>query len=153
MVAKFTPEQAVSYVEIQQLTNEWSYELDVHNGANIASLLTADCSYLVRGGVRHGSEAVAQFYKERLETLAATPEGVPTHRHMLANLRVKFNSADEASIGFSLVYFSTAGMKSGTKHADPASAADVRMEVRRGANGEWLIAKFDSTPTFLRVIA
>ncbi len=151
-MAKFTPEQAVAYVEIQQLINEWSYELDVHNGVNIARLITEDCSYLVRGGVRMGRAAVAQFYKERLETLGATPEGVPTHRHMLANLRVAFNGADFATIGFSLVYFSTAGMKSGTKHADPASAADVRMEIARGADGEWLIAKFESTPTFLRVI-
>jgi hypothetical protein len=66
---------------------------------------------------------------------------------------VKFSSANEASIGFSLIYFSTAGVKAGTKHADPASAADVRMEVRRGADGEWLIARFDSSPIFLRMSA
>lgn len=152
-MAKFTPEQAVAVAEIQQLINEWSFELDVDNGINIASLITEDCSYLVRGGVRTGRAAVAQFYKERLETLGATPEGVPVHRHMLANLRVKFSSANEASIGFSLIYFSTAGVKAGTKHADPASAADVRMEVRRGADGEWLIARFDSSPIFLRMSA
>ncbi len=152
-MAKFTPEQAVAVVEIQQLINEWSYELDVNNGTNIAGLITEDCSYTVRGGPRTGRDAVVQFYKERLETLGATPEGVPVHRHMLANLRTTFTSANEASIGFSLIYFSTAGMKSGTKHADPASAADVRMLVRRGADGEWLIAKFDSTPTFIRVPA
>jgi ketosteroid isomerase-like protein len=151
-MAKFTPEQAVAVAEIQQLINEWSFELDVDNGANIGSVITEDCSYLVRGGARIGRAAVAQFYKERLETLAATPEGVPVHRHMLANLRVKFNSTNEASIGFSLIYFSTAGVKAGTKHADPASTADVRMEVRRGADGEWLIAKFDSTPSFIRTI-
>jgi len=152
-LSKFTTEQAVAYIEIQQLINEWSYELDVHNGLNIGNLITEDCSYAVRGGVRTGRAAVAQFYKERLETLGATPEGVPVHRHMLANLRAKFNSANEASIGFSLIYFSTAGMKSGTKHADPALASDVQMEVRRGADGEWQIAKFDSAVSFLRVIA
>jgi uncharacterized protein (TIGR02246 family) len=152
-LSKFTPEQAVAVIEIQQLINEWSFELDIDNGVNIAKLITEDCSYLVRGGVRTGRDAVVQFYKERLATLGATPEGVPVHRHMLANLRVTFSGADEASIGFSLVYFSTAGMKSGTKHADPASAADVRMIVRRGADREWRIAKFDSTPTFLRTIA
>lgn len=152
-MSKFTPEQAVAYIEIQQLINEWSYELDVFNGANIAGLITEDCSYLVRGGVRTGRDAVAAFYKERQTTLAATPEGVPIHRHMLANLRVSFTSADEAAIGFSLVYFTTAGMKSGTKHADPASTADVRMIIRRGADGHWLIAKFDSDPVFIRTIA
>lgn len=149
-MAKFTAEQAVAVVEIQQLISEWSYELDVPNGINIASLVTEDCSYTVRGGPRVGREAVAQFYKERLETLGATPAGVPVHRHMLSNLRVTFTSANEASIGFSLIYFSTMGQKSGTNHADPASAADVRMVVRRGADGEWLIAKFDSTPSFIR---
>jgi uncharacterized protein (TIGR02246 family) len=152
-LSKFTPEQAVSYVEIQQLIHDWSYELDVHNGLNIAGLITEDCSYLVRGGIRTSRAAIAQFYKERLETLGATPEGVPVHRHVLANLRVKFNSANEAAITFSLVYFTTAGMKSGTDHADPASTADVRMDVRRGADGEWLIAKFDSNQTFRRVLA
>ena len=152
-MSKFTPEQAVAILEIQQLINEWSYELDVHNGINIANLITEDCSYLVRGGVRTSRAAVVEFYKERLATLAATPEGVPIHRHILANLRVKFNSANDASIGFSLVYFTTAGMKSGTDHADPASTADVRMDVRRGADGEWLIAKFDSNQTFRRVLA
>lgn len=149
-MAKFTAEQAVAVVEIQQLISEWSYELDVPNGVNIASLITEDCSYTVRGGPRVGREAVVQFYKERLETLGATPAGVPVHRHMLSNLRVTFTSANEASIGFSLIYFSTAGQKSGTNHADPASAADVRMVVRRGADGEWLIARFDSTPSFIR---
>jgi uncharacterized protein (TIGR02246 family) len=152
-VSKFTPEQAVSVLEIQQLINEWSYELDVHNGINIASLITADCNYLVRGGMRTSREAIAQFYKERLESYAATPEGAPIHRHMLANLRVNFTGADSASIGFSLVYYSSLGMKSGTDHADPASAADVRMDVRREADGEWRIAKFDSNMTFRRVIA
>ena len=152
-MAKFTTEQAVAYVEIQQLINEWSYELDVHNGVNIGGLITEDCSYAVRGGERTGRAAVEQFYKERLATLGATADGVPTHRHMLANLRVTFDAANEASIGFSLVYFSTAGMKSGTKHADPALTSDVVMIVKRGADREWLIAKFDSAVSFLRVVA
>ena len=152
-MAKFTPEQAVAVVEIQQLVNEWSYELDVNDGVNMGGLVTEDCHYVVRGAPRMGREAVVQFYTERRATLSATPEGLPVQRHMLANPRVSFTSANEASIGFSLIYFSTAGMKSGTKHADPASTADVRMEVRRGADGEWLISKFDSTPVFIRVPA
>ena len=84
---------------------------------------------------------------------AATAEGVPIHRHMLANLRVAFTGADDATIGFSLIYFSTAGMKSGTKHTDPALTSDVQMDVHRGTDGEWRIAKFDSAVSFLRVIA
>lgn len=151
-MTKFTQAQAIAYVEIQQLIHEWSYELDVHNGANIAALLTEDCSYLVRGGVRTGRDAVAQFYRERLETLSASTEGVPVHRHALSNLRVSFQGANEAEIGFSLIYFSTAGMASGTDHADPASVADVRMTVRRGADEQWRIAMFDSGQSFRRVV-
>lgn len=149
-MSKYTTGQALAYIEIEQLLHEWSYELDVHNGIDIGRLLTEDCSYHARGGVCSGRAAVMQFYRERLETLGATAAGAPVHRHMLANLRVRFNGADEASAGFSLIYFTAAGATPGTRHADPALTADVRMTVRRGADGVWLIARFDSEPVFLR---
>jgi len=150
-LAKFTAEQAHAIVEIQQLINDWGYELDMFNGKNMADLVTEDCSYVVRGEARNGRAAVVRFYADRLAQLAGTPGGVPTHRHALSNLRVSFSSADEASITFSLTYFSTLGVAAGTDHADPASYADVRMVCRRDADGHWRIGKFDSTPVFRRV--
>ena len=149
-MAKFNMEQAVAVAAVQQLINDWARELDVNNGLHIAGLVTADCTYTVGGATRQGRAAVEQFYQERLKRLSAQPEGVPTQRHTLSNLRVSFRSADEVSITFSLVYFTTAGMASGLKHADPAAVADVRMDCRREADGHWRIARMDSNQPFPR---
>lgn len=152
-MAKFTTEQALSVVAVQQLIHDWAQELDIHNGQNIADLVTEDCSYMGRGTELKGRAAVIKFYKDRLEQLSATPAGVPIHRHTLSNLRVEFQSADKVSITFTLLYFTTAGMASGLNHADPAAVADVRMNCRCDTDGHWRIAKFDSNQTFRRVIA
>jgi hypothetical protein len=152
-VAKLSMEQALVVVAVQQLINDWGYELDVNNGLQISGLVTADCSYLVGGATRQGRAAVEKFYQERLVRLSAQPGGVPTQRHTLSNLRVSFRSAGEVSITFSLVYFTTAGMASGLNHADPAAVADVRMDCRLEDDGHWRIAKFDSNQTFRRVPA
>lgn len=144
-------EQALAVLEVQQLINDWGHELDIHNGLHIAGLVTEDCKYNVAGALRQGRAAVEQFYRERLERLSAQPAGVPTHRHALSNLRVSFRGARDASITFSLVYFTTAGMSSGVNHADPAAVADVRMDCRRDHDDEWRIAMFDSNQTFRRV--
>ena len=150
-MAKFDMEQAVAVVAVQQLINDWAHELDIHNGQHITDLITEDCVYAVGGEPRQGHAAVAKFYQDRLARLAAQPEGVPIHRHALSGLRVDFRSADEVSISFGLVYFTTAGMASGVNHADPASVADVRMDCRREADGHWRIARFDSNQVFRRV--
>jgi uncharacterized protein (TIGR02246 family) len=150
-LAKFTAEQAQSYVEIQQLINDWGYELDLHNGKNIADVITEDCAYVVRGGNREGRAAVVKFYADRLAQLAASKDGVPIHRHALSNLRAQFRSATDAAITFSLTYFSTFGQASGQEHADPAAYADVRMNVRRDADGQWRISRFESEQAFRRV--
>jgi uncharacterized protein (TIGR02246 family) len=149
-VASVNMEQALSIASVQQLIHDWAHELDVNNGLQIADLVTEDCVYVVRGAPRHGRAAVEKFYQERLATLSAQPGGAPTQRHILSNLRVKFRSATDVSIAFSLVYFTTAGMSSGLNHADPAAVADVRMDCRREADGHWRIASFDSSQTFRR---
>jgi len=150
-VAKLNMEQALAVTEVQQLINDWAHDLDVHEGQHIGGLVTEDCNYTVRGAARHGRAAVEKFYQERLETLSKQPGGVPTQRHALSNLRVSFRSTSEVSITFTLVYFTTAGMTSGLKHADPAAVADVRMDCRRDHDGHWRIAMFDSKQTFQRV--
>lgn len=152
-MAKFTLEQAADVVTVQQLIHDWAHELDTHNGLHIAELLTQDCLYVVGGASRQGRAAVETFYKARLARLAATEEGVPTLRHVLSNLRVMFRNANDVSITFSLVYFSTQGMASGHDHSDPAAVADVRMDCQRGDDGHWRIAMFDSNQTFRRVLA
>jgi len=143
-------EQALAVNELQQLINDWAYELDVNQGLEIANLLTEDCIYSVRGAPVKGSAAVVQFYKGRLETLSAQVTGVPTQRHTISNLRVGFRSADAVSITFSLLFFTTAGSEKGLNQTDPAAVADVRMDCQRGSDGEWRIARFDSNQAFRR---
>jgi len=149
-MAKFSTEQAASAAAINQLINDWAYELDVNNGINIAGMVTEQCDYTVRGVARTSRGEVEKFYAGRLASFSGTPAGVPTQRHALSNLRVSFNSADDAAITFTLVYYTTAGMSSGLGHADPAAVADVRMNVHRGADGDWLISMFDSAQIFVR---
>jgi hypothetical protein len=152
-VAKFSAEQALSIIAVQQLVHDWAHDLDIHNGLHVPGLLTADCVYVVGGAPRQGRAGVEKFYQERLARLSAQPAGVPTQRHILSNLQVSFRSAGEVSITFSLVYFTTAGMASGLNHADPAAVADVRMDCRLEDDGHWRIAMFDSKQTFRRVLA
>lgn len=150
-MAKFTPEQATAYVAIQQLIHDWATELDIDNGAGIEHLITPDIRYTLGPNVFEGIEAVKGFYASRNARLSATPEGLPIHRHALSNLRVAFLSDTHAKITFGLIYFSTLGQATGQDHADPAAFADVRMEVRADADGDWRISFFDSGQTFRRV--
>ena len=152
-MANLNAEQALAIASVQQLIHDWAHELDINNGLNVRGLVTEDCTYVLGGTARQGRADVEKFYRERLARLSAQPEGVPTQRHILSNLRVSFRSPTDVSITFSLVYFTTAGMKSGLNHADPAAVADVRMDCRRDSDGEWRIAKFDSNQTFKRVPA
>ncbi len=151
-MARFTPAQTHAVSEIQQLVSDWAYELDLANGAGIADLVTEDCFYAVGPGGQQGRDAIAAYYAARLARLSATGEGVPVHRHALHNLRCQFAEDDAAGITFNLTYFSTLGVAKGTKHADPALYADVRMQVRREGDGHWRIARFDSNPAFMRVL-
>jgi ketosteroid isomerase-like protein len=152
-VANLNAEQALAVASVQQLIHDWAHELDINNGLNVRGLVTEDCTYVLGGTPRQGRADVEKFYRERLARLSAQPDGVPTQRHILSNLRVSFRSPTDVSITFSLVYFTTAGMKSGLNHADPAAVADVRMDCRQDSDGEWRIAKFDSNQTFKRVPA
>ncbi len=149
-MAKLNMDQALAVNEVQQLINDWAYELDVNQGLEIANLLTEDCIYSVRGAPVNGRAAVVQFYKGRLETLSAQAAGVPTQRHTISNLRIGFRSAVEVSITFTLLFFTTVGSANGLSETAPAAVADVRMDCQRGSDGEWRIAKFDSNQTFRR---
>lgn len=146
-MAKFTVEETMAWVAIQQLINEWGAELDVNNGLNIGDLVTEDCAYTVRGMERTSREDVKAFYKGRL---AEFPDGPPTQRHAQTNLVVKFTSTDEADIAFTLVYFTTAIVAAGASEADPCAIADVTMTCRRCEDGHWRISMFDSAQSLVR---
>jgi uncharacterized protein (TIGR02246 family) len=146
-MAKFTMEETMAWVAIQQLINEWGAELDVNNGLNIGDLVTEDCAYTVRGVLRTSREEVQAFYKGRL---AEFPDAPPVQRHAQTNLVVTFTSADAADIKFTLVYFTTAIVAAGASEADPCAVADVTMQAQRSDDGHWRISMFDSAQSLVR---
>jgi SnoaL-like domain len=150
-VARFDLEQAASWVAIQQLINDWGYELDVNNGLNIADLVAEECSYTVRAVARLSRDDVKAFYKLRLSEFADVGKAPPVQRHVQSNLRVQFKNADEASITFTLVYFTSAMVAAGADAADPTAVADVVMDVIRCDDGHWRIAMFDSVQSLVRL--
>ncbi|HEX7856318.1 MAG TPA: nuclear transport factor 2 family protein [Sphingobium sp.] len=152
-MAKFDMEQTMAVAAIQQLINDWAYDLDVNNGLSIRDLVTEDCTYAVGPAPREGREEVGAFYAARMERLTAQGGDFPVQRHLLSNLRVSFHAVDAASITFNLLYFSNAGMAAGVSHPDPVAVADVRMDCRRTAEGHWAIATFDSAQCFRRTPA
>ncbi|MCK9564046.1 MAG: nuclear transport factor 2 family protein [Bacteroidales bacterium] len=150
-MAKFSVEQTAAVAAIQQVINEWGNELDENDGLSIAEadILSEDCRYNVGGMWREGRAAVGEFYAERKQRLGAEG-GVPVMRHIMSNYRVSFSGDDRAQVGFLLLYFAATGTPPFTSYCDPLAVADVRMECRRDAAGEWRIAMFDSGQIFRR---
>ncbi|MBB4860261.1 hypothetical protein HNO88_003603 [Novosphingobium chloroacetimidivorans] len=148
-MAKFTPEQAADVLAIKQVIYEWGDELDINNGLQILQrdILADDVRYFVNGEWREGKDAVAAFYNGRREQLGAN---APVMRHIITSLRVSFESADHAKIGYLLVFFAKAGTPPFEGYCDPLAVADVKMECTRDAAGEWRISLFDSGQIFKR---
>jgi hypothetical protein len=151
-VARFSAEEAAAVAAIQQVINEWGNELDQNSGLKIAeaAVLTDDVQYFVGGEWREGIAATAKFYQDRWARLSATEAGPPVMRHVHGNYRIAFASPDHASADFLLVFFARAGTPPFVGYADPLAVADVRMECRRDAAGDWKISRFDSGQIFQR---
>jgi hypothetical protein len=148
-MAKFSMEETMAVVAAQQVINDWAYDLDFHGNAHVGNFITDDISYNVGGSVRQGRAAVEAFYAGRREQIKAKGGPAPVMRHVNTNFRASSVSADEVSVTFSLVFWSTE--VPGLNPADVVAVADVWMTVRRGKDGDWKISKFDSTQPLKRV--
>jgi hypothetical protein len=71
-------------------------------------------------------------------------------RHLHTNYRVSFVAEDHASVNFLLLFFAKVGEPPFVGYCDPLAVANVRMECRRDAGGDWKISRFDSDQTFQR---
>jgi len=147
---RFDPETAVSAAEIQQLIAEWCRELDINGGADIASLCTEDCTYMLAGKPHVGHAAVRDFYAARNERVRTQQrDGVRTQRHAISNFLTSFRGPDAASVAFTLVNYSAEGKAPALNLVGPTIIADCRMEFERGSDREWRISLFDSAPVFI----
>jgi len=150
-MAKFSVEEAAAVAAIQQVINEWGDELDQNSGLKMAEadVLTQNCRYFVGGEWREGLTATAQFYKDRWARLTAG-DGAPVMRHLHCNYRISFTDANQARIGFLLLFFAKVGDPPFVGYCDPLAVADVKMECRREADGHWRISMFNSGQIFQR---
>lgn len=150
-MAKFTAEQAISVLAIQQVIHEWSHELDQNSGLKIseADVLTEDCRYFIADAWQEGRAAAAKYYADRWARLG-NGKDAPVMRHLHSNYRVSFNDADNATVGFSLLFFAGVGEPPMVGHCDALAVAEVWMECRREADGHWRISEFNSRQTFRR---
>jgi ketosteroid isomerase-like protein len=146
-MAKFTTEEATAVAAIQQLLGDWCYDLDFTECNDLSKVCTDDVVYVMGGKPYAGLPAIHAFYKG---LFAGIKKGdtLPTRRHLHTNLRTTFVSADEAAITFSLLWWTTDFPNHNP--ADVAAVADVWMTCRRGKDGDWKIAKFDSVQPLKR---
>lgn len=152
-MARFSKDEAVAVAEIQQLINDWVFELDFHHGVNMDELVTNDCSYTMISGAQIGKQAIVEKYRHRVAHHAEQGEEPPAMRHLNANLRVSFLTPDKATITFGLLYFTAEGHPAGMRHTDAAAVADVYMDCRRESDGHWRISRFESGQPFSRSFA
>lgn len=141
--------QATAIVAIQQLIVAWATDLDRAQGLGVPALLDPECVYTARGVPRHGPDEVAAFYAARLEEILRTAPAPPTQRHVVSNLLVTLEGADRARIDFLLTYYVSPAPPPVRMAGGPAAVADVGMDCRRGADGRWRIASFDSAQVFV----
>lgn len=147
---RFDQVTAATAMELQQLIVEWTYDLDANGGLTITRLCTEDCDYLVGGKNYRGHAAVQKFYSDRGERVRTQQrDGVRTQRHTVTNFRIAFLAKDHADVRFTLVNYSAEGKAPALNLVGPTIIADCRMECRLGADGEWRISLFDSTPVFI----
>ena len=152
-MAQFTLDQIIAIGEIQQLINDWVYELDFNHGLTVSNLVTEDCFYVMHSGPRNGREQIVDAYRQRFEKLSANGGEVPAMRHLNANLRVEFLAPDAASITFGMAFYTAEGNPAGARHTDASAIADVFMACRREADGQWRISRFHSAQPFVRLQA
>jgi hypothetical protein len=150
-MARFTNAEAAAIAAIGQVVHEWGDELDANSGRGMteAGVLTQDCRYFVGGEWREGLAQVQQFYDDRWDRLQAAG-GAPVMRHIISNLRIGFEAEDRATVRYLLIFFAKAGEPPFIGYCDPLAVADVRMDCRRDAEGDWRIALFESGQIFQR---
>jgi hypothetical protein len=147
---RFDQTNAADALEVQQLIADWVVELDMNGGLEMPRLITADCRYRVGGTEYLGHDKVRGFYQARGERVRTMQrEGVRTQRHTISTLRVHLDSSSAARVDFALVNYSGEGPAPVRDLKGPTIIADVWMECRLEADGEWRISMFDSKPVFI----
>jgi len=147
---KFTLENAVAALELQQMVADWCHELDSNGGLDLTGFFTDD-AVVAAGRISYtGRAAMQKFYEDRAERVRTQQkDGVRTARHGFTNLQISFDGDDRATLKFLIINFSQEGKPPVLDATTPTVASDCRFECQRDADGQWLITGFYGAPIFV----
>jgi hypothetical protein len=147
---RFSPETAAAAVEVEQMILDWSREIDFNGGRDAVQYFTEDCVAESGSITFRGHAGVKKYYDDRLAFIRANQkDGVRTTRHTCLNLHMSFPDKDRATVNFYIITFGGEGKPPVMDGTLPVTITDTRFECRRGADGNWRIAAFFGTPSFV----
>jgi len=135
-------DETADRVAIEQLVVEYSYLLDHGRATELAALFTPDAVFDNPNLKLHavGREAIAAYYAKR----AKEPR---TTRHITTNLRLVFDTPDQARGTRTILYYRGDG--AGPPFPAAPGSVDEYVELfQRGVDGRWRFASRASTLIF-----
>ena len=116
--------------EIEALTIEFWYQVDVHMGRTAHDFFVEAGTFRVADRIFANREEIRAFYEWR------ATRGVRTARHIVSNLRVTVESETRASaISFMTLYVADGAPVLPARA--PVQVADVTDVLERGTDGKW----------------
>jgi SnoaL-like domain len=145
---KFTQEEAIAAVELQQMVTDYFKVLDEEGGGAALHFFTPDVDVNI-GVIKYsGHEGMKNFYAAGAERLKAS--GLSrTGRHAFTNFRVVFPEKNRATVTVLNVTWAGPGKPPLVDATLPSIVTDVRLECRREANGQWLAFGYYGSPIFI----
>lgn len=144
---KLNQDQAIAAVELEQMISDYFAILDAEGGAGALDFFTEDVRVDI-GVIKYtGHAGMKKFYAGVAAAKAAS--GDRTTRHAYTNFRVVFPEANRADVTFLNVTWGGAGKPPLTDATMPSIVTDVRMECRRGADGQWKVFDYSGSPVFI----
>lgn len=146
---KFSQEQAIDAVELEQMVVDYFELLDLRGGAAAVDFFTPDVDVDL-GAIKYtGHEGMKKFYAGRNESLAATGNAARTVRHGYTNFKVIFPEKNRATVTVLNVTWSGAGLPPLLNASVPSIVTEVRWECRKEADGQWKIYGYYGKPLFI----
>jgi hypothetical protein len=145
---KFTQDEAIAAVELQQMVTDYFQILDSQGGGASLDFFTPDVDVNI-GVIKYsGHDGMAKFYQAGADRLKASGM-TRTGRHGYTNFRVTFPEKNRATVTVMNVTWAGPGKPPLVDATLPSIVTDVRMECRREADGQWKVFGYYGTPIFV----
>jgi hypothetical protein len=145
---KFTMEQALDAIELEQMVVDYFQTLDLEGGGAGLHFFTEDVVVDI-GAIKYtGHEGMKKFYAGVAERVKATGEA-RTGRHGYTNFKVVFPEKNRATVTVLNVTWSGAGTPPLMNASVPSIVTEVRWEARKEADGQWKWFGYYGKPLFV----